>query len=177
MQRLPFARFAPDGLLWVGLRYLDDGELRPWGVAVIDLAVGAVAYHHESRDAGERKAGVLPVPVSTSDVAFASEDEIWMASASGATRVVARKVDVWTEADGLESELLHAVVVSPGGFVFVASTSGIGLFDGERWTFPAELRLPVNDLVMRADGVLLIATDKGVATYDGNGARAVAPGP
>src|SRR5262249_51248798 len=41
---LSFARFAADGLLWLGLQYLDDeGDPRPYGVALVDPALNAVS--------------------------------------------------------------------------------------------------------------------------------------
>jgi len=166
-----FARIAPGGLLWVGLRYRDEGELRPWGVATIDLDLGAVAYHHASLDPGERKKGILPVPVGVVDAAFLGEDEVWMASRQGAVRMVGETVTVWNEGMQLVSELLNAVAVTPGGLVFVASPDGVGTFDGEHWRFPAQLRFTTNDLALGADSRLWLATDRGVAIFDGKKVR------
>lgn len=166
-----FARIAPDGQLWVGLRYHDEGDTVPWGIATVDLALGAVAYHHASADPRERKRGVLPVPVGVVDAAFLGADEVWMASRQGAVRMVGEQVKVWNEALDLQSELLNAVAVAPGGLVFVATPDGVGTFDGDRWRFPAELRFATNDLALAPNGRLWLATERGVAIWDGKKVR------
>lgn len=166
-----FARIAPDGQLWVGLRYEDEGDMVPWGIATVDLAIGAVAYHHASLDPGERKRGVLPVPTGVVDAAFLGDDEVWMASRQGAVRMIGEQVKVWNEALDLQSELLNAVAVSPGGLVFVATPDGVGTFDGERWRFPPELRFATNDLALGPSGRLWLATERGVAIWDGKKVR------
>ena len=167
-----FARVAPDGLLWLGLRYRDDDDdLRPWGIATIDLDTGAVAYHHRAGDANERKLGILPVPTSTVDVAFLGDSEVWMASHQGAVRMRGDQITVWNESTQLDSELLNAVAVSTGGLVFVATADGVGTFDGERWRFTPELRFAVNDLALGPDGRLWLGTDRGLAIYDGTKVR------
>jgi ligand-binding sensor domain-containing protein len=162
-----FARFSPGGVLWVGLRYTEGRDLRPYGVALIDVALGEVAYHHETASRKERQQGVLPVPIDVADGAFASEDEIWLATGAGAARLIGSELKVWSEANGLASELTRAIAVSPGGFVFVATGAGIGLFDGDDWAFPRELSFPVNDMALAPDGRLWLATERGVALYDG----------
>jgi hypothetical protein len=168
-----FARFAPGGMLWVGLRYVEKKDLRPWGVALVDVTVGAVAYHHETHDRKERKQGVLPVPIDVVDGAFAGEDEIWFATTEGAARLTGRDIKVWNESNGMASELTRAIAVSSGGLVFVATGAGVGLFDGEAWSFPRELSFPVNDLAIARDGKLWMATERGVALYDGKKVRRV----
>jgi hypothetical protein len=162
-----FARFAPGGMLWVGLRYFDGRNVRPWGVALVDLLTGAIAYHHETHDRVERRQGVLPVPVDVVDGTFASEDEVWLATTEGAARLVGDELTVWNEANGMASEVTRAVAVSPGGFVLVATGAGVGLFDGETWSFPPQLSFTVNDLAIGEDGKLWMATDRGIAVYDG----------
>jgi hypothetical protein len=167
-----FASFAPDGLLWVGLRYHDEDSLQPWGVALVDVGLGAVAYHHASGDRRDRARGILPVPVGVLDVGFLGDD-VWMASHEGAVRMRGEEVKVWNEGSQLESELLDAIAVSAGGLVFVASPDGVGTYDGERWRFPPELRGNVRDLALAADGRLWLATDRGIAIYDGGNLKRI----
>jgi ligand-binding sensor domain-containing protein len=165
---LAFARFSPNGLLWLGLRFRDQaGELRPHGVALVDLELGVVAYHHASDDAGEQARGVLSIPIGVSAIDFVSEDEAWLATSQGAARVVGKKVTVWSEAEGLKSEILRGVVCSAGGMVYVAGGGGIATFDGERWRYPRALTHPVNDIEIGPDGRLWLATERGLAVYDG----------
>jgi len=166
-----FAKTAPDGLLWIGLRYRDDGDLRPWGIATIDTTTGAVAYHHQSIDPKERKLGILPVPTTVVDAAFLGDTEVWMASQQGAVRMQGEQVTVWNESSQLESELLNGVAVTSGGLVFVATSDGVGTFDGERWRFTPELRFAVNDLVLDTLGRLWMATERGLAIFDGKRVR------
>lgn len=162
-----FARFAPDGQLWIGLAYVDGLDVRPWGVALVDVTVGMVAYHHETSDQIERSQGVLPVPIDVVDAAFASQDEVWMATSEGVARLAGTEVTVFSEANGLASEVVRAVALGGGGIVFAATSAGVGTYDGEAWTFPRELSFPVNDLALADDGRLWMATDRGVALYDG----------
>lgn len=164
-----FARFSPgaNGVLWIGLRYTEGLDQRPWGVAIVDVDLGAVAYHHATSDKKERKQGVLPVPTDVVDGAFVGDDEVWFATSEGAARLIGNEVTVWNEATGMASELVRAIAVSDGGFVFVATGAGVGAFDGESWSFPRELSFAVNDLAIASDGKLWMATDRGMALYDG----------
>ena len=163
-----FARFSPSGLLWLGLRYRDDsGELRPYGVALVDIPLGVVVYHHASADASEAAKGVLAIPIDVAGVDFLSDDEAWLATTQGAAQVKGEKVVVYSEADGLKSEILHGVACSAGGMVYVAAGQGVGTFDGERWDYPRALELSVNDIEIAPDGRLWMATDRGLAVYDG----------
>jgi sugar lactone lactonase YvrE len=162
---LAFARFAGDGLLWLGLQYLDeDGDPRPYGVAIVDPALNAVSYHHEGKNA--RRSGVLPIPNDVVDVAF-MDDEVWLASASGAARLKGGQVHLWTEADELRSEIVHGVVTTEGGLVYIASSSGVGEYDGKHWSYPPPLAFIVNGIARGSDGRLWLATDRGLVVYDG----------
>lgn len=172
MTSLTFARFSPDGTLWLGLQYLDEeNEPRAYGVAIVDLALGEVTYHHQRAGNDSKKTGILPIPNDVADAAFlpdaAGETEVWFATQSGAARLRGEKVVIYTEAEGLESEILHGIVATGGGLVFVASSSGIGEFDGQRWTWPRVLSLTAHALALGPDGRLWLGTDRGLVAYDG----------
>ncbi len=169
---LAFARLSPTGMLWLGLQYRDDaGQLRPFGVAQLDLSLGGVTYHRATADEDSAERGVLPVPVNAVDASFAGA-ETWLATSEGAAVVGEDgSLDLYTEADGLRSELLRGVAVNPGGVVFVASRAGIGVYDGLNWQFPGALRDSVRALDFAGDGRLWMATDRGLAAYDGDRVR------
>jgi hypothetical protein len=163
---LSFAKFAPDKLLWLGLRYFDEeNDPRPYGVAIVDLNLNAVTYHRESVT-DSKKTGVLPVPNDVVDVAFLDE-ETWFASGSGAVRLKGDDVKVWSEADDLKSEILRGLVATEGGAVYTASSAGVGEYDGQKWRYPAQLGMAVNCIARASDGRLWLGTDRGLIAYDG----------
>ena len=163
-----FSKFSPGGLLWVGLRYLDnDGEWTPWGVATVNLSFGLVVYHRATFSKRERRQGVLPIPIEVVDCAFMDNDEAWLATTEGATRVRGTKIKVFGEAEGLRSELINAVSTSSGGVVYAGTPAGISTFDGETWSHPRALAYRVNDLEIAKDGRLWMAVNRGLAVYDG----------
>jgi len=169
-----FARFAPGGILWLGLRYRDDaGELRPYGVALVDLSAGQVAYHRTGDQGGLLERGVLPIPLDVSGVAFAPDGTAWLATPLGAVRVDGDEVHVFGEADGLRSEMLSGVAWSraDGGVLYFAAGGGVGTFDGDTWSYPRELALAVNDMEIGPDQRLWMATDRGLAVHEGGSVR------
>ncbi len=168
-----FARYSDDALLWVGLLYTDgDHETRPYGVATINLELGVVTYHRQGETAS--KLHILPVPSDVTDVSFDRADsgdrmDVWFSTSSGAAHLAlpSERVDIYSEAEGLESEILHGIAVSSGGVVYVATSRGVGTFDGERWSFPRLLALAAASVAVGVDGRLWIATDRGVVIFDG----------
>jgi hypothetical protein len=171
-----FARFASPGSLWLGLRYRDGIETRAYGIAIVDTANGKVAYHRTEVTTvdkpGEKKPKMLPIPVGVVDADVRGETA-WFATNEGVARLANGKVEVWTEADGLRSELARAVTIAPDGRVFVATGAGAGVWDGKQWDFPAALRFELNDLVATRNGQVWMATERGIAAWDGNKVRRV----
>ena len=163
---LSFATFSPRGQLWVGLRYVDkDQDARAYGAAEVFIDDGKVIYHRQ------RPAGVtrnvsqgVNVPSDVTAIAFKGNDEAWLASRSGAVRLKDKAVKVFTENDGLESELVHDVVEGLSGQMWIATSRGIGVWNGERWAFPKEVPFNVkaSALVRDPDGRIWIGTDRGV---------------
>ncbi|HUH02522.1 MAG TPA: two-component regulator propeller domain-containing protein [Kofleriaceae bacterium] len=166
--RVTFARFSPSGVLWLGLAYKDEAsEERAYGVALIDIALGAIAYHHASTDSSEARRGVLPIPNNVVEASFMSDDEAWLATTEGAVRVRGEKVQVFTEGDGLKTEILRGVACSAGGMVYVAARTGVGAYDGDTWRYPRVLAGTTNDIEISPDGRLWMATSQGLAVFDG----------
>jgi ligand-binding sensor domain-containing protein len=154
--------------MWLGVGYVDDeGDVRPKGVALVDVTTGAVSYHHASEDANAQRRGVLPVPINTVDVSFLGTDEVWLATSQGAVRVRGTEVKLYTEADGLRTEYLKGIACSASGMVYVAARQGIGAYDGESWTYPSGLATPANDIRFADDGRLWLGTDRGLVSFDG----------
>jgi hypothetical protein len=100
-------------------------------------------------------------------------DTAWFATNEGVARLSGGQVKVWTEADGLRSELARAITISPERGVVVATGAGAGVWDGKAWDFPAALRFEINDLVATHGGQIWMATERGIAAWDGSKVRRV----
>jgi hypothetical protein len=169
-----FARFSPEGRLWLGLRYRDDaGELRPHGIALVDVAAGLVTYHRASDEGGPLERDVLPIPSDVVGVAFAQDGAAWLATSQGAVKVDDDEVELYDEASGLRSEILTGAAwsASDGGRLFFSAGGGVGTFDGETWSYPRELALAINDMEVSPDQRLWMATDRGLAVQEGRRVR------
>jgi hypothetical protein len=164
-----FVRFASSGSLWVGLRYKDGIERRAYGVAIVEPSSGTVTYHR-TESAPTKK--MLPIPIDVVD-ADVRGDTAWFATNEGIARLVGGHVTLWTEADGLRSELARAVTIEPDGDVVVATGAGAGVWDGKTWAFPAALRFEINDVVATRSGQVWMATERGIAAWDGKKVRRV----
>ncbi len=149
---LNFAGFAPDGNLWVGLRYVDkDGDARDFGADEIAFDSGKVVAHKE-------------LPTDLVAMFWKAPQEAWFATRSGAARMLDGKLRVFTENDGMESELTRDIGPGPDGQIFVATRRGTGRFDGARWIFPrlGAFYAPASALAHDAHGNVFIGTDKGL---------------
>ncbi|MBL9012827.1 MAG: hypothetical protein JNL83_01555 [Myxococcales bacterium] len=162
-----FARFPAGGQLWIGLRYRDGMEMRAGGLAIIEPATGKVTYHRP-----ETSGDKLPIPVGVLD-ADVRGDVAWFATNEGVARVANGQVRLWTENDGLLSELARAVTIAANGGVIVATGAGAAIWDGKTWTFPPALRFELNDVVATRNGQVWMATERGIAAWDGTKVRRV----
>jgi hypothetical protein len=168
-----FARFASSGALWVGLRYRDGMDSRPYGIATIETATGKVSYHRTGGEAvADKTTRMLPIPIGVVD-GDVRGDTAWFATNEGVARLARGQVKVWTEADGLQSELARAVTIAANGTVIVATGAGAGIWDGKAWEFPAALRFELNDVVATRNGQVWMATERGIAAWDGSKVRRV----
>lgn len=160
---ISFARFTGENMLLVGLRYRDTMDRRPYGIALVDLSRGTVVYHHDD-----------PYPISAVD-AVPHAGAMWFATSEGIGRLFNHKLQLWTEADGLRSELARAVTIAADGRVVVATGAGTAVFDdrSQTWQYPPALQFGANDVVTTRNGQLWMATDRGVAAWDGKHLRRV----
>jgi ligand-binding sensor domain-containing protein len=154
--------------LWVGLRDRDGAERRAYGVAIVEPSASKVTYHH-TQGAADHKIKV-PVGVVDADV---RGDSAWFATSEGIARLADGEVTLWTEADGLISDLARAVAIASEGAVVIATEAGAGVWDGKLWSFPAALRFEINDVVATRNGHVWMATERGLAAWDGKKVRRV----
>src|SRR5262249_9044798 len=68
---------------------------------------------------------------------------------------------------GPTGEAPHGLARSAAGILYVAARGVVATFDGVAWSYPRELALAVNDLEVGPDQHLWMATDRGLAVYDG----------
>jgi hypothetical protein len=128
---LNFAVFSPDRHLWLGLRYTDkEHDAVDFGAAELQIESGEVLYHRQSKNS------VIVLPNDMVAMFWKSQHEAWFATRSGAACLQDGLVRVYTENDGLESELISDIAPGPNGEIWVATRHGTGRFDGRRWTFP-----------------------------------------
>jgi hypothetical protein len=149
---LNFAVFSPDGHLWIGLRYIDkDGDARDWGANEIALESGKVIRHKE-------------LPTDVVAMYFRAKREAWFATRSGAARILDGKVRIFTENDGMASEIARDIGPGAKGEILVATGRGTGRFEAGRWTFPrlGAFYRPANALGHDAHGDVFIGTDHGL---------------
>jgi hypothetical protein len=174
LPEISFARFATSGSLWVGLRYREGNEHRAYGIAIVEPASGKIAYHRAeaAKPTPSKKPKMLPIPVGVVG-ADVRGDIAWFATTEGVARLGYGEVKVWTEADGLISEVARAVTIAPDGGVFVATGAGAGVWKNKAWSFPPELRFEVNDVVATKNGQVWMATERGIAAWDGKKVRRV----
>jgi hypothetical protein len=161
---LNFAVFAPNRNLWIGLRYIDsDGEGVDFGAAELNVQSGEVKYHR--LDPGLPANQQLPNNVVS--LTWKGEDEAWFATRSGAVRWQAGKTTVFTENEGLETEIIHDIESGIGQEVWVATRRGTGRFDGTRWRFDklGAFYLPAHALARDDAGHVLLGTDKGLYCF------------
>jgi hypothetical protein len=167
-----FARFGGAGALWVGLRYRDGVERRAYGLAIVEPASGKTSYHRTEASAGDKKFKMFAIPVGVVD-ADVRGGVAWFATNEGVARLSGGEVTLWTEADGLRSELARAVTIAPDGEVIVATGAGAAVWNGAVWDFPSALRFEINDVVATRNGQVWMATERGIAAWDGKKVRRV----
>jgi ligand-binding sensor domain-containing protein len=74
------------------------------------------------------------------------------------------KVRVFTENDGMDSELIYDIGPGPHDEVWVATHHGTGRYDGTRWTFPkmGPFYRAATSLAHDANGHVFLGTDGGL---------------
>ncbi len=157
---ISFARFAASGSLWIGLRDRDAGEWKTFGIAVVDVASSRVTVH--------KRGGKLPIPAAIIGADVRGGDA-WFATTDGVSRILNGKLESWND-EALRG--VRALAIVEGG-VIAATPNGALRFDGKSWETPPPLGFAVDDVVATRTGQVWMATDRGIAVWDGTRLRRV----
>ena len=98
---------------------------------------------------------------------------------SGVSRWQQGELRTWGENEGLRSELVHGVARGPGDLLFVATSEGVGRFDGKSWRMTGdteEALVATRGLTRDASGRLWVATARGLRIVTPADAQAQRPG-
>jgi ligand-binding sensor domain-containing protein len=98
-------------------------------------------------------------------------ENLWFATAYGASRYDGAAFRTFTLADGLVNEDVRAILSDQGGRVWFATAGGAGVFDGSRWAaYTTSDGLASNDvraLLQDHAGRIWFATGFGASRFDG----------
>ena len=98
-------------------------------------------------------------------------ENLWFATAYGASRYDGAVFKTFTLADGLVNEDVRAIVADGAGRVWFGTNGGVGVFDGSRWTsYTTSDGLASNDVrgvFQDHTGRLWFATSFGASRFDG----------
>lgn len=160
-----FARFGPSGALWVGLRHRQGGELRPWGVAIVDVSSGKVQYHHAQSDQeGARGEAGKPADEAELSRRAGEDDEDGEDDDKPARKVASR-------ATGIPPSVMDAD--GRGDATWFATRAGVArLSTGalKLWDSSNGLRSELTRAIAVSRGnAVFVATSSGVARFDGSG--------
>ena len=143
-------------------------EAPPKVTMVIVPKVPAVTFHRSTLlPDEERPTGSLALPDDVRDVWF-EEKFTWLATGQGVCRVQGQVVDLFSENEGLYSELTYSVVRSFSGELLVATYSGVGRMMGKKWYFDFEgVLAKATRTLLPVEGGLWLGTTRGVVRMGG----------
>jgi hypothetical protein len=166
-----FAGISPEGVLWVGLRARPEGgdssDEVGIGAVEIDLASRHVVQHTAPKE-GEKPAKgaseALPLPSALTG-AFFDDGGVWFSSQGGIFRWHQGELRSWGENEGLRSELTFGAARVTPDLLWVATSEGIGRYDGKSWRMVGdgeEAIVATRGLARDAAGGVWVATSKGL---------------
>lgn len=154
---LAVARMAATSSLWVGFDDRDE-------LAIVDL--------DDARPAGVT--GVPRVEIKPSGAGgiaraleLAAPDHAWVASRELVAHHAGKRSAFWTAVDA------RALARMPDGTVMLATGNGALRFDGVTWDAPPALGFAINSIAATSNGQLWMATDHGIAAWDGHNVRRI----
>ena len=171
-----FARFSPDGDLWVGLSHRgEDGELTNDGIGVQKTSGEGVYYRPSAeKKRGKNKDGGLPLPEEVRGAAFAP-GATWLATLGGLVRISGGEADWISRDEAPVGDICSDVVIDKQGTVWAASPDGLCRYEDGKWEAmdkDGPLERGASALQVDRDGTLLVGTQSGVFRWDGSlGAR------
>jgi len=132
--QITFGSVDAAGKLWLGLAIEESDDSRGAGMAVVDLATGVVMFHGRSTGLPITEGG-LGITSDLSGATF-SGGKVFIGSRGGVIRISQdQSVKIFTENEGLKSEIIHDIVAGPRGHIYAATSSGLGVYDGQVWRF------------------------------------------
>lgn len=130
-----WAKMSPIGNLWIGVHYKEkNGEDHSFGVVEEDFVRQRTLHHRRYAEGESAPPGSLPLSNTVSNLTFDGAT-MWFTSLGGVIRWQESEVKVWGENEGLESETCLDIEAGPRGEMWVATSGGVGRFDGRVWRF------------------------------------------
>ena len=128
-----YVAVTPAGRFWISVAYKSGADTLPFGMAVVPPTLDGVSYYRRYDKPPEDASLSLPV----NDISAVTFDAggAWMATFSGVYRLAKDKSTLYTENEGLVSEITYDVVRTRLGDTWVATGAGIGKLKGDTWRF------------------------------------------
>jgi hypothetical protein len=129
---------------WIGVRVArpeGQGGIVDLGVAVIDDPHPAATQFHSQVAPTGGEQGAKPAPDDLTAIAFDAQGTAWFAGLSGVTSIQLppsggeSTVHSYNEANGLRGDVVSDLLRGPGDRIYIASTEGLGYWDGARWAY------------------------------------------
>jgi hypothetical protein len=169
---------ANAGRLWLGVDAAGDVEpttrIEPPGAPtfVLDLAAP-----------GAPAAQALP-QADVRAIAFGPGGDAWCWSPDALGRLRGERLERWPSADAslpvtsptawdAPRPSVRGLAVVAGLGVALATSAGLDVWDGRAWRRPPAFGYEIRDLVTSAAGTLWLATDRGVAVFEGDRVRRI----